>query len=251
MIGIYVITNPIGRKYVGQSVNIEYRWKSYKTKECKSQIKLNRSFIKYGVDNHLFEVIEECNVGVLNEKERHYQEINDCVNNGLNCRFTTTKDKTGYFSDESKLKMSISGKAKIMTEEHRYSLKNSNLRPMLGRKHTKESLALMSQNRKGTASRKGCILSEETKNKIASKAIGRKASDETKLKMSITRKGKPQSDDLRNKRAMAQTKIIMNTETGIFYFGVKEIVNLTKYKECTLREKLTGVTKNNTNFLYV
>lgn len=188
MIGIYVITNPIGRKYVGQSVNIEYRWKSYKTKECKSQVKLNRSFVKYGIDSHLFEVAEECNVSMLNEKERHYQEINDCVNNGLNCRFTTTKDKTGYFSDESKLKMSISGKAKVMTDEHRYSLKNSNLKPMLGRKHSKESLALMSQNRKGTASRKGAVLSDETKNKMAAKATGRKASEETKLKMSITRK---------------------------------------------------------------
>ena len=187
MIGIYKITSPTNKVYIGQSVDIDFRFKSYNSKECKSQIKLNRSFLKYGIDNHIFEVVENCSTESLNEKERYYQEKYNCVDNGLNCRFTTTKDKSGYFSKESKDKMSLSAKNKVITKEHRAKLTASNSRSMLGKKHSAESLALMSENRKGKASRKGAVLSDETKNKIALKATGRKASEETKLKMSITR----------------------------------------------------------------
>ena len=60
MVGIYKITSPSGRVYIGQSVNIEKRFLSYsKLLRCKTQIKLFRSFLKYGVINHIFETIEE------------------------------------------------------------------------------------------------------------------------------------------------------------------------------------------------
>jgi len=188
MIGIYKITSPTNRVYIGQSVDINYRWNDYKNKDSKSQVRLNRSFKKYGVENHSFEVVEECLVELLSDRERFWQDKYNVTNGGLNCRLTTTKDKSGYFSEESKFKMSESAKKKIITKEHRQKLTDSNSRSMLGRKHTKESIELMSRNRKGTASRLGCTLSQETKDKIALKAIGRKASEETKLKMSITRK---------------------------------------------------------------
>ena len=71
MTGIYKITSPKNRVYIGQSVNIKSRWSRYKKRLPKSQIKLNRSFLKYGVENHLFEVVEECLVSELNEKERY------------------------------------------------------------------------------------------------------------------------------------------------------------------------------------
>ena len=187
MIGIYKITSPTGRIYIGQSVDIYYRWNDYKTKEAKSQVRLNRSFKKHGVENHLFEVVEECKVNLLSDRERHWQEFYNVINGGLNCRLVTTKDKTGHFSKESIAKMSESAKKKIITPEHRRKLKENNTRPMLGKKHTQESLALMSKNRKGKASRLGAVLSDESKLKMSLKATGRKASEETKLKMSITR----------------------------------------------------------------
>ena len=187
MIGIYKITSPTDRVYIGQSVDIEYRWNDYKKKDSKSQIRLNRSFLKHGVENHIFEVIEECDVELLSVRERFWQDYYNVINGGLNCRLTTTKDKTGYFSEESKLKMSESAKKKVRTDDHQAKLTKANSRPMLGRKHSKETIALMSENRKGKASRLGSKLSQESKDKIALKAIGRKASEETKLKMSITR----------------------------------------------------------------
>lgn len=188
MIGIYKITSPKNRVYIGQSVDIYYRWNDYKNKDSKSQVRLNRSFKKYGVENHAFEVVEECLVDFLSDRERFWQDKYNVTNGGLNCRLTTTKDKSGYFSDESKLKMSESAKKKIITKEHRQKLTDSNSRPMLGKKHTKESIELMSKNRKGKPSRLGAVLSEESKLKMSLSAKGRKASEETKLKMSITRK---------------------------------------------------------------
>ena len=75
MIGIYKITNPKGKTYIGQSVNIEKRWNRYKNlipKDCIGQPLIYRSLIKYGVENHIFEIIELCNKEELNKLESYY-----------------------------------------------------------------------------------------------------------------------------------------------------------------------------------
>jgi len=58
--GIYKITSPSGRVYIGQSVNIEKRFKKYVRLDCKEQTRLYRSFKKHGVENHMLEIIELC-----------------------------------------------------------------------------------------------------------------------------------------------------------------------------------------------
>jgi len=59
MIGIYKIINPFGKIYIGQSVNIEKRFKTYKalSKNVIGQTKLYRSLKKYGAENHKFEIL--------------------------------------------------------------------------------------------------------------------------------------------------------------------------------------------------
>jgi len=69
MIGIYKITNPKGAVYIGQSKNIDKRWKDYFKLRCKKQPLIYYSLLKYGVDNHTFEVIQECNKDELNGLE--------------------------------------------------------------------------------------------------------------------------------------------------------------------------------------
>jgi len=54
VIGIYKITNPKGRVYIGQSINIEKRLSNYKKFNCKSQPKLHLSFVKYLYHNIYF-----------------------------------------------------------------------------------------------------------------------------------------------------------------------------------------------------
>lgn len=62
MTGIYKITSQSKKIYIGQSVDIEKRFKRYKNLHCKKQIRLYNSFLKYGVDKHKFEILCECNV---------------------------------------------------------------------------------------------------------------------------------------------------------------------------------------------
>lgn len=91
MIGIYKITNPKNKVYIGQSRNIEKRFKRYKYLTCTTkQKRLFNSFSKYGIDNHKFEIIEECLFEQLNIRERYYQDLYDILNKGLNLVLTET-----------------------------------------------------------------------------------------------------------------------------------------------------------------
>lgn len=86
--GIYKITNPNGKIYIGQSINIHKRWLSYKGIRCKTQIKLLNSLKKYGVDNHKFEILQECLPEELNKLEKYYVDLYQTFNcdNGLNLK---------------------------------------------------------------------------------------------------------------------------------------------------------------------
>ena len=57
MIGIYKITSPTKKVYIGQSVDIEKRFYTYKKMLCKQQVKLYNSFQKYGVDKNLIKAV--------------------------------------------------------------------------------------------------------------------------------------------------------------------------------------------------
>ena len=85
-IGIYKITNPKGKIYIGQSTNIVQRWKSYswKKKTSKQQTKLHYSFKKYGMENHKFEILKECAKEELNTLEIFYINKYNSINEGLN-----------------------------------------------------------------------------------------------------------------------------------------------------------------------
>jgi len=96
--GIYKIISPTGRIYIGQSKNIDRRWEGYKyLSHTKEQPRLHRSFLKYGVYSHTFEVIEVCCENKLNIRERFYQDFFKVLSpTGLNCTLTKTNEKVGY-----------------------------------------------------------------------------------------------------------------------------------------------------------
>ena len=106
MIGIYKITSPNKRIYIGQSVDIKKRWKQHKYNKLDTI--LHRSFNKYGFNNHKFEIIEECSIELLNERERYWQDFYNVLENGLNSKLTKSDDKSGFISSECKLKLKIS-----------------------------------------------------------------------------------------------------------------------------------------------
>lgn len=128
MIGIYKITNPNNKVYIGQSINIKKRFISYKYLNCKSQIKLYNSFIKYDIKNHKFEILHLCEIKDLNKLERYYQELFEVINKyGLNLKLTNTFDKCGKLSQETKNKISLIKKGVPLTENHCNNLKISRL----------------------------------------------------------------------------------------------------------------------------
>ena len=88
MVGIYKITNPKGRVYIGQSVNISKR-KNYYRNSCSKrgvQPKISNSIKKYGWDNHSFEVIEECRVEELDKREIYWINFYNSIQEGMNIR---------------------------------------------------------------------------------------------------------------------------------------------------------------------
>ena len=72
MIGIYKITNPEGKVYIGKSNNIERRFEQYKQFQHKHQPALYNSFKKYGWANHEYIIIEECNEDIILDREKYY-----------------------------------------------------------------------------------------------------------------------------------------------------------------------------------
>ena len=103
MTGIYKITSPSGRVYIGESIDMNRRFKCYKYtfKKDKTQPKLYRSFRKYKVENHIFEIIEECEIDELKCRERYWQDFYDVINVGLNCKLTECGElKTVFTKDE-------------------------------------------------------------------------------------------------------------------------------------------------------
>ena len=143
MIGIYKITSPSNRVYIGQSIKLEKRLLDYKKqKNCSGQPKIFNSILKYGIENHKIEIIEECDVEQLNVRERYWQEFYNAITNGLNCILTKTTDKKAVFCKEVRKKMSIAGKGKKQSNEH---------------------------INKRVTSKKGYTHSDETKRKIALK----------------------------------------------------------------------------------
>lgn len=119
MIGIYKITNPKNRIYIGQSVDLIRRENSYRRlQDCKNQIKLYRSLEKYGWSSHIFEIVEYCEESQLNEKERYWQDYYNVIGRGgLNCKLTTTDSKSGCLSIETRNKLSESHLKFNQTEE--------------------------------------------------------------------------------------------------------------------------------------
>lgn len=99
MVGIYKITNKINNKvYIGQSVDIKRRWYEHKARafdpnnNCYDK-PLYRSFRKHGLDNFLFEVIQECSVEEMNELETQYiHQFNSLVPNGYNLLESSVKN---------------------------------------------------------------------------------------------------------------------------------------------------------------
>lgn len=171
-IGIYKITCTSNNAiYIGQSTNIEKRWKSYKSLRCQSQSRIYRSLKKYGISNHEFEIIEQCNKVCLTDKEKYWISHFDTfgTSRGMNLK---EPGRGGRLSNETKLKKSLSLKGRPLSEENKKNISIANT----GKVRTKEMLFNLSKAHMGiklkaesiakrTASRSGYKHSESSRAK--------------------------------------------------------------------------------------
>ncbi len=126
MVGIYKITNPNGKVYIGQSVDIEKRIAKYKWLSAISkQPQILRSITKHGWENHKWEVLEECNIDQLDELEAlHKQDHIDTAgwDEALFCKIhDTVKDKHLPQSVKDKIGKSNTGKKRSDETKRRMS----------------------------------------------------------------------------------------------------------------------------------
>lgn len=231
MIGIYKITSPSGKIYIGQSVNISSRINKYKNAKCVTQPIILKSILKYGWENHLFEIVCECDKSELNEKERFYQEEFDCIGiNGLNCMLTNTNTKSGKARQET-------------------------IDKLTGRKLPESTRQKMRDKK----------LSEETKLKISTANVGRLVSEETRNKISESNKGKKRTkfhiDKMKQRviseemkiilRKNAKCKKVLDTSNNIVYNSISELSRIMNINKGNLSCKLNNKTKNNTTYVYL
>lgn len=151
IIGIYKITNPNGRVYIGSSIDIKRRISQYKRiKENEKQRKLFNSLQKYGFEVHKIEILCECSFNQLYELERYYGQLYNATSSfNLNCHLPNFGDEKMIISEETKLKISMGRKGekhwnygKPLSEETRLKLSKAHT----GKKHTKEHRQKVSEN---------------------------------------------------------------------------------------------------------
>lgn len=201
IIGIYKITSPSGKIYIGQSRNIKRRFNSYKNIKCKHQVILYRSLLKHGYDKHTFEIIEECEVDMLNERERYWQEYYDVLGDkGLNCLLTSTNSKQKIYTESVRIKISQSNKGKVITKEHRDKLRiafTGDKNHFYGKKHTDEARLKISLSRKGKKITGEALNNiRKSKKKGADNPLfGIPRTEDVKIKISLKNKGKKLTEE--------------------------------------------------------
>jgi group I intron endonuclease len=178
VIGIYKITSPSGKVYIGQSWNIIQRWKAYRSSQNNKQRLLYNSFDKYGKKAHFFEILHELPVdikqSIFDEYEILYMDFYKSA--GIQLLNIREGGSRGLHNDVTKKLMGIlkSGKP-------------SGIKPMLGRKH-----------------------SDEAKARISKANSGKKHSEERKKQISIRHKGKIVSEESKKRMSEAQRKYFSN-----------------------------------------
>lgn len=214
MKGIYKITSPTGRIYIGQSTNIIKRWRAYR---CSSRCitPIEKSIRKHGHASHLFEVIHEfpkdINQYILDEYEKLYIELYESCGvallnakeGGVSGRHSATtiaiihSRRVGYRPTEAtKRKTSETMKGR---PAHNKGIKHSPehiekiRKASTGRKASPKMIAaLIARNKARTGFapwNKGREWSEEAKKKMSESHKGKKLSPESIVKRNISRYG--------------------------------------------------------------
>lgn len=224
-VGVYKITSPSGRVYIGQNWNIEHRWAEYRSPGYRAQQpKLVASFRKYGVQSHDFQVIfllgpaidqptlDQCEiffmdffrergVRLLNLREggsagRHSEETKRKIGEKSKGHPpTSTSFKKGSVrlrTEEWKRNISVALTGKTISKATREKLRVLNSgsnHPKYGTRHSEETRRLI-----GLASKER-VFSAEHRQKLSeakrgnTHRLGKRHTEATKQRISLAKQG--------------------------------------------------------------
>lgn len=185
--GIYKITSPSGKIYIGQSINIKRRIYEHTYNKSNKKSRIYKSILKHGWNAHVFEIIQECQEHELNDLEIYYIKFYNTFNTEHGMNLTEGGNCT-KMSEETKKKMSLVRKGRKAwnrgikhTEETKTKMRLSapkqhskehvtnQANTRRGIKMSEESKLRIGISRKGMQTRLGAKLSDETKEKIFQK----------------------------------------------------------------------------------
>lgn len=241
--GIYKIQSEIKpeRFYVGSAGTLNNRWHLHLRQLRANKhhsIKLQRHYNKYGEEDLIFSVIQNCNNEDLIKEEQKYIDLYKPYFNvnsyAVSCRGTKRSDETkkkiseahkgkichtSKHTEESKKKMSERKKGWRPTTEMRENMR----RGQLGRKLSEEARMKISIKNKGK------VVSEYTREKIRQSHLGLKPSLETKLKMSVASKGKKKTEEHSKNISLGRKGFKLSEEAkrklSVWHKGIKLINN--------------------------
>lgn len=207
--GIYMImNNKNGKKYIGQSQDIEKRWKEHKERLENNKhynTHLQNSWNKYGKNAFSFIIIERCHKNALNNRERYWINYHNTYNNPQHYNLTPGGDigirgahKGHKHSKETKKKISESLKNNQNTKGRKHSeeTKRKMSEAHKGLKHSEETKRKISEAMKNNQNTKGFRHSDESKKKMSQSHKGFKHSEETKKRISEIMKKKAEERKL-------------------------------------------------------
>lgn len=231
IVGVYAIINPKNQIYVGSSNDVNRRFYQYRGLHEPSQTKLFNSLKKYGVDNHKFIIIEQCNLEELYKKERAWGEELSSLDrhSGLNLCLPGFGEVKKAMSEQTKIKIGNAHKGKKISNKQKSIL----LKAVMGKKQTPQHI----EKRKK--------FGEE--NPAYGKQgffKGKKHKEETIKLFSENRKGKKLLGENSN------AKKVIDNKTREVYSSAKEVSIKFKINYSTLRAWLQNINGNDGRFEY-
>lgn len=122
---IYIIENTVdGKVYIGQTVNYKERKKNHFVNLRRgdhSNEHLQRAFNKFGEESFSMHILQECREDELDDLERSYISKYDSTNKKKGYNILEGGERPGYrrHNAETKRKMSLAGKGRKFSEEHK------------------------------------------------------------------------------------------------------------------------------------
>lgn len=137
--GIYCFVNIVnGNRYIGSAKDLYYRMFQHINYPSRSNIALQAAFIKYGLENFKFEVLEEIIISDDNVNSKALTDLETTYISSYN--FNSLYNFKSIATSMLGYKHTELAKSKM---KKRFEIKENH--PMYGKKHTKESLSLISK----------------------------------------------------------------------------------------------------------